>query len=365
MNTTDHSAALCTHVAQLVDSFDTVNSTVEHLATTPTAQQLTSEEEAEELKTYLERISFGSEMLLKRYDSGDALLEPILPRQGVVALVGSSDSGKSSLLRGLAMAIVSGKEEYIGFKLNARTRRAIYVSTEDDEASLANLMRRQTALSSNYDALNYDNLHFIFNTDNLLETIELGLIHRTPDVVIIDAFADLYTGPLNENNRVRGFLQAFSQLAVKYQTLFIFLHHTGKRTENLAPSKHNAIGSQGFEAKMRLVMELRTDCERADIRHLCIVKGNYLPAEYKHDSFELRFTPELNFEATGERVPFGLLREHNNDDNEKLQLIQQMRSEGYSFQRIADELGYKSKTSIIKMLKKVDVDTGHPVTLPM
>ena len=365
MNTTDHSAALCTHVAQLVDSFDTVNSTVEHLATSPTAQGLTSEEEAEELKTYLERISFGSEMLLKRYDSGDALLEPILPRQGVVALVGSSDSGKSSLLRGLAMAIVSGKEEYIGFKLNARTRRAIYVSTEDDEASLANLMRRQTALSSNYDALNYDNLHFIFNTDNLLETIELGLIHRTPDVVIIDAFADLYTGPLNENNRVRGFLQAFSQLAVKYQTLFIFLHHTGKRTENLAPSKHNAIGSQGFEAKMRLVMELRTDCERADIRHLCIVKGNYLPAEYKHDSFELRFTPELNFEATGERVPFGLLREHSDNDNEKLQLIQQMRSEGYSLRRIADELGYKSKTSIVDMLKKVDMDNGRSDVLPM
>lgn len=365
MNTTDHSAALCTHVAQLVDSFDTVNSTVEHLATTPAAQELSSEEEVQGLKTYLERISYGSEMLLKRYDSQDALLEPILPRQGVVALVGSSDSGKSSLLRGLAMAIVSGKEEYIGFKLNARTRRAIYVSTEDDEASLANLMCRQTGLTSNYDALSYDNLHFIFNTDNLLETIELGLIHRTPDVVIIDAFADLYTGPLNENNRVRGFLQSFSQLAVKYQTLFIFLHHTGKRTENLAPSKHNAIGSQGFEAKMRLVMELRTDSERADIRHLCIVKGNYLSSEYKHDSFELRFTPELNFEATGERVPFGLLREHSNDDDEKLQLIQQMRSEGKTYQQIADEMGYKSKTTIINMYKKIEKNDGQSVILPM
>ena len=355
MNTTDHSAALCMHVAQLVDSFDTVNSTVEHLATTPAAQELSSEEEVQGLKTYLERISYGSEMLLKRYDSHDALLEPILPRQGVVALVGSSDSGKSSLLRGLAMAIVSGKEEYIGFKLNARTRRAIYVSTEDDEASLANLMCRQTGLTSNYDALSYDNLHFIFNTDNLLETIELGLMHRTPDVVIIDAFADLYTGPLNENNRVRAFLQSFSQLAVKYQTLFIFLHHTGKRTENLAPSKHNAIGSQGFEAKMRLVMELRTDSERADIRHLCIVKGNYLSSEYKHDSFELRFTPELNFEATGERVPFGLLREHSNDDDEKLQLIQQMRSEGKTYQQIADEMGYKSRSAVANILKRSEV----------
>ena len=40
---------------------------------------------------------------------------------------------------------------------------------------------------------------------------------------------------------------------------------------------------------------------------------NYLPSEYKHDSFELRFTPSLNFEATGERVPFGLLKERNEE----------------------------------------------------
>ena len=365
MNGNNSVAALCSHVSSLVDSFDTVNSTAEHSATTPVAQELSTAEEAEGLKSYLGRISFGSEMLLKSYEAGDALLEPILPRQGVVALVGSSDSGKSSFLRGLAMAIVSGKDEYIGFRLNARHGRAMYVSTEDDEASLARLMRRQTGLQSNYDALSYDNLHFIFDTDNLLETIELGLMHRTPDVVIIDAFADLYTGPLNENNRVRGFIQAFQQLAIKYETLFIFLHHTGKRTENLASSKHNAIGSQGFEAKMRLVMELRVDNEHSDLRHLCIVKGNYLSADYKHDSFVLRFTPELNFEATGERVPFGLLREHNNDDDEKLQLIQQMRSEGYSLRKIADELGYKSKTSIVDMLKKVEVESGQSDVLPM
>ena len=87
---------------------------------------------------------------------------------------------------------------------------------------------------------------------------------------------------MNENNCVRSFLNAFSQLAIRHNTLVIFLHHTGKRTESLAPSKHNAIGSEGFEAKMRLIMELRQDPEHHNIRHLYIVKGNYLSAEYKH-----------------------------------------------------------------------------------
>jgi hypothetical protein len=157
---------------------------------------------------------------------------------------------------------------------------------------------------------------------------------------------------MNENNRVRSFLNAFSQLAVKYNTLVVFLHHTGKRTESLAPSKHNAIGSQGFEAKMRLVMELRPDPERHDIRHLCIVKGNYLPSEFKHDSFELRFTPSLNFEATGERVPFNLLRERNEERDEKAELARAMREEGKSYRQIAEELGYKSATTVLNLLSK-------------
>ena len=172
------------------------------------------------------------------------------------------------------------------------------------------------------------------------------------DLVIVDAFADIYTGPMNENNRVRSFVNHFSQLVVKHSTLIIFLHHTGKRTESLAPSKHNAIGSQGFEAKMRLMMELRPDPERHDIRHLCIAKGNYLAESYKHDSFELRFTAGLNFEATGERVPFALLRERSDEPDDRVELARAMREEGKSYRQIAEELGYKSGSAIHYMLSK-------------
>ena len=307
---------------------------------------------------YRNHICHASEMIMREPTENPTLLDPILPRSGVVALVGSSDSGKSSLLRGLAMAIVSGREEYIGFRLNTRYRRAIYVSTEDDQQSVGLLMRRQTGSPTDLEAMEYDGLHFIFDTDNLLATLELGLKSYVPDVVIVDAFADLYAGPMNENNRVRGFIQAFAQLAAKYDTLFIFLHHTGKRTESLAPSKHNAIGSQGFEAKMRLMMELRPDPERHDIRHLCIVKGNYLPSEYKHDSFELRFDQNLNYTATGERVPFSQLRERDpekeSSEAERLELMRSLREEGKSYREIADELGYKSPTTVMNILKKLE-----------
>ena len=313
------------------------------------------EREEAEKQTFRKYLVNGFDMLQTTTQQMDYLMSPLLPRVGMAALVGSSDSGKSTLLRGLAMAVASGAKHYLGFELQPKHHSAIYVSTEDDAAAIGALMQRQLEeLCTPKEA--YATLDFIFDTDNLVANLEAMLEDKPRDLVIVDAFADLYTGPMNENNRVRSFLNTFSQLAMKYNTLVIFLHHTGKRTESLAPSKHNAIGSQGFEAKMRLLMELRQDPERHDIRHLCIVKGNYLPSEYKHDSFELRFTPALNFEATGERVPFGLLRERNEEketaEAERLALVQSLRDEGKSYREIA-EMTEMSAATVCRILQKV------------
>ena len=311
-------------------------------------------ETEEQKQVYRKYLVNGYQMLQNPMERVDCLVEPLLPRSGVAALVGSSDSGKSTLLRGLAMAVASQAKSYLGFELRARHNRAIYVATEDDESAISSLMHRQ--LEELYVPKEaFEGLDFIFETENLIENLDKILEDRPADLVVVDAFADLYTGPMNENNRVRSFLNRFSQLAHKYNVLFIFLHHTGKRTEVLNPSKHNAIGSQGFEAKMRVMMELRPDPVRHDIRHLCIVKGNYLSEEYKHDSYELRFTPALNFEATGNRVPFSMLRERDPEkesaDTERLELIKAMREEGKSYQEIADILDL-SKTSVFRACKK-------------
>ncbi len=304
-----------------------------------------------EKATFRKYLVNGYDMLSLSTETMDCLLDPILPRTGVAALVGTSDSGKSTLLRGLAMAVASGSSSYLGFRLRPKHQRALYVATEDDAPAVGVLMQRQLEeLCTPKEA--YMTLDFVFDTDNLIANLDMMLEDKPRDLVIIDAFADLYTGPMNENNRVRSFLNQFSQLAVKHSTLIIFLHHTGKRTESLAPSKHNAIGSQGFEAKMRIMMELRPDPERHNIRHLCVVKGNYLSDEYKHDSFVLRFTEGLNFEATGERVPFACLKEHNEEMDDKAIMARAMRDEGKTLQEIADALGYKSISSVHTLLNR-------------
>lgn len=47
-----------------------------------------------------------------------------------------------------------------------------------------------------------------------------------------------------------------------------------------------------------------------------------------------------------ERVPFNLLRERNEERDEKAELARAMREEGNTLQQIADELGYKSRSAV-------------------
>ncbi len=290
----------------------------------------------------------ADKLLNRRIENIPCLVEPILPKVGLIGLAGSSDTGKSSFLRQLAVSICVGDNDFLGFKLKAENKKAIYVSTEDDDYAISYLLNK----SNNDRRLSpekYSGLSFIFDTHNLLERLDALLTKQKTDLIVVDAFTDLYGKSMNDTNQVRSFLNQYSQLAQKHKCLIIFLHHTGKRTEDLVPSKHNLLGSQGFEAKMRLVIELRTDPVETDKRHLCIVKANYLPREYKTESFVLRFDEYLQFFMTNERRPFEELKTGNK--TEIKEMVRNMKNEGKTQTEIAKALQI-SQATVSRYLKE-------------
>ena len=294
----------------------------------------------------------GEDLLLKEIVEIPCLVEPFLQQTGLACLAGSSDTGKSSLLRQLAISIVTGEADFIGFKINAIHQSAIYVSTEDLERETAYLLTRQ---SKKHLPPHLRKLRFIFDTSNLLNELNKSLDDKPADLVIIDCFSDSYGGDLKDTQKIRTYLHPFQDLAQKHQCLILFLHHTGKRTENFEPSKNNLLSGQGFEAKMRLVIELRADTINPNNRHLCIVKGNYLPASYKKESYVLKFDEEnFLFTNTGERIPFELLVKQLSNDNYKVKFEQacKLKQQGISYEKIAEEIGYNSKGSVTKLFDK-------------
>ncbi|WP_375418299.1 AAA family ATPase [uncultured Hymenobacter sp.] len=294
-------------------------------------------------------------------DKMATLLDPILPKTGLVALVGSSDTGKSAFLRQLALAVALGDDTFLGLPLSLTHQRAVYVSTEDDQRSVSFLTRKQTSRRLNPPA-DYERLLYLFESEDLEAQLDELLSLYPVDLIVLDAFSDLFEGRLNDSQFVRAFFKPFRQLATKHGCLVILLHHTGKYKDEQVPSKHHVVGSQAFEAKMRMVMELRADPVYPELRHLCVLKGNYLGREDKEASHVLTFDENLTFHPTGQRQMLETLTKAPQGEGsaertsgytrEKYDRAVALRDTGKNLSDIAQELGYADKSAVSKLLKK-------------
>jgi len=294
----------------------------------------------------------AEQLILMNVTEIPCLVSPILQSVGLACLAGSSDTGKSIFLRQLAMAICA-ERNFLGFEISPKHRSVLYISTEDYQQATAFFLNRQAA---RYRPEQLRNLRFIFGTDDILLKLEQEAVRQPLDLVIIDCFADLYGCDLRDTQKIRSFLQPYLDFSEKHKCLVLFLHHTGKRTEYLEPSKNNLLSGQGFEGKMRLVLELRTDTTQPDIKHLCIVKGNYLPSTMKTESIVLSFdASSFTYTDTGKRVVLSDLAKPTDSETQtrlKYEQAKELKEEGKSYETIAERMGYKSKSAISDLLKK-------------
>lgn len=292
----------------------------------------------------ISNVMTGEQLMKLNTEEVPYLIEPLFHKAGLVCLAGSSDTGKSSLLRQLAISICTGKEEFLGFKINARHKSSIYVSTEDLARETGSLLKKQT---NNCNPEDLKDMIFIFDTEDLITNLDKQLEKKPADTVIIDCFSDVFTNDIKDSTRIRTFLHPYQNLALKHDCLFLFLHHTGKRTEMFPPNKNNLLGGQGLEAKMRLVLELRADLMEPSKKHLCIVKGNYLPSNFKKESYVLDFEEsQLLFTNTEQRTPFEFLakKDETSELKDKYNEITKMSQEGHSYKVIGTKFGVTSST---------------------
>jgi len=229
------------------------------------------------------------------------LWKNLIPQTGLCCLTGSSDCNKSTLLRQLALEIAAKSDSFLGFELKGRTNKVIYLSTEDDANSIAAILRKHYPQGIPGETLK--NVLFTFNTENHIHELDKELSFQPRDAVFVDTWADLFDGDINQTSKVRANLEGYKKLALKHKCAFVFIHHQGKASEGNAPSKNSLLGSQGFEAKMRTVIDLRR--ETGNKRLMTIVKGNYTEDKLKNKSFVL--------ELDETRMLF-----HKNDDIIKL-----------------------------------------------
>lgn len=302
------------------------------------------------------------ELLENPAERQPVLVEPLFPQCGLGAVIGSSDCGKSTMLRQLA-ACVAGGRDFLLWKTFPVHKRVLYVSTEDDSGAMSELLKRQNKAwqLSKEEA---ERVEFLFSCDCIAEKVKACLVAKPVDLVIIDTFGDICKDDISQSNNIRNLLNLFADTARRHGCFILFAHHIRKTGENTAPSKLNVLGSQAFEAKMRVLIELRRSKRNKDLLHLCIVKGNYLPNDYKQQSFDLQTDSDMNFTATGGRTELSEINSYLPVilpvNEEQLALMQQkekdketiikLYKQGKSIREIS-ELVPQSKSTVQRIIK--------------
>jgi RecA-family ATPase len=283
----------------------------------------------------LEKIFIPADKLFSQESKEEKfLIDKIIPIASLTGLVGESDTGKSSFLRQLAISIVYGDDDFLGFKINSGCKNVLYISTEDGSIATSDWLKKHLGQDlPNNDLLS--RLRFIYSTERIVSNLKEVVMTNCIDLIIVDSYADIFEGNMNQSNEVRNFLNQFNNLANEYGTTIIFLHHTNKSAVG-KPNKKFISGSHGFEAKMRSVLYLTKDANDDNLRNLSVVKGNYLSSKEKSECFVLEFNEQLSFKNTGKRVPLNKLGEES-----YLELAKELKSSGKSYREIESILSEK------------------------
>ena len=255
----------------------------------------------------------GSEIFSKPKPRTHWLVEKRIPYGSLSALVGESGTGKSTFLSQLAISIIKRDRTFLGYNLSTRSKKVLYVSTEDGLAFTHERLSKQLGysedmFSSDGILINQDpylsNIWFLFDNKDVIKSITELLETESIDLVIVDAYSDVFEEDMNHANKVRQFLTEYGKLADQYGCAILFMHHFGKGIRTKA--KHKILGSAGFEQKMRSILSLD---RKEDQSFLKTVKNNYLShdegnsADHLLLGDDLLFTKIAYFDSGAERAP--------------------------------------------------------------
>jgi RecA-family ATPase len=219
------------------------------------------------------------------------IVKGLIPAECLSLIVGESDIGKSTFHTQLALTIVSGMPKFLGREINVKHKRVLIVSTEEGIGAIGNRIQKQMArIPIDSDAS--ERLIILTSSDNITHRIREILKKAPVDIIIIDAFSDVFHLDMNISNKVRGFFNAYTDMIREFKCSIVFIHHIGKSREGLPLHKNQVLGSVGIVDKVRQALWLSRDKKSSFKRQLTIIKGNYVTDEEKNKSLVLNFDAE-------------------------------------------------------------------------
>ncbi len=186
--------------------------------------------------------------LLKLDYRVEYIINPILPKNESLLIVGKSGCGKSTLTMQIAADVLDPAQAmFLGaFPIDNtnRPRRVLIIQAENHGGGLR---QRYTAMlnhrSPSSQAAIENGLYFMslgntgkvygdLNTPAFLKKIEDALQRGAFDLVILDPLASFHSGEEYNNEQMRRVLDGFQRVTDAHKATLIVVHHDGKSSQN-------------------------------------------------------------------------------------------------------------------------------------
>jgi hypothetical protein len=277
---------------------------------------------------------YSASELLSTFDGKetDFLWDNLIPRVGTGLLVGQPDLGKSQLAKELAIMIAKGSSEHLGMKLKPTHNHVLYVFTEDQEEGVSSSLHKQLIKHSDLDK---SRLSLAFLRDEtiaeLIKKLDAFCALTPVDLVVIDAFGDIFSGSDSNNNiQMRRDIKAFDDIVRKHKISVLFVHHINKSGYGKNPSQEIIQGGSGLTQKVRYALFLSRNNDGQ--KFLNVAKGNYSSSFYKDNRLPVDFDEEtLTFEVNGEWEPISGNQEKTKKDLSETDLFLMMKNAGMPY----------------------------------
>ncbi|MSP58107.1 MAG: AAA family ATPase [Flavobacteriaceae bacterium] len=304
---------------------------------------------------------YSASELLSTFDGKetDFLWDNLIPRVGTGLLVGQPDLGKSQLAKELAIMIAKGSSEHLGMKLKPIHNHVLYVFTEDQEEGVSSSLHKQLIKHSDLDK---SKLSLAFLRDEsiaeLIQKLDAFCSLTPVDLVVIDAFGDIFSGSDSNNNiQMRRDIKAFDDIVRKHKISVLFVHHINKSGYGKNPSQELIQGGSGLTQKVRFALFLSRNDDGQ--KFLNVAKGNYSSSFYKDNRLPVDFDEEtLTFEVNGDWEPLEKSTKKQKSDLNDDDLFMIFKNNGLSFNqvcaKIIDCLNVSQSTAERRIVKLVN-----------
>lgn len=269
----------------------------------------------------------------------DFLWDNLIPRVGTGLLVGQPDLGKSQLVKELAIMITKGSPEYLNLKLKPIHQNALCIFTEDYEEGVASSLYKQLI---KHPELDTNKLRIAFLNDEtidcLINKIDEICSEKPFDLVIVDAFGDIFSGSDSNNNiSMRRTIAAFDDIVRRYSICLMFVHHINKSGYNKTPSQELIQGGSGLVQRVRFALFLSKNDDGQIFLNL--PKGNQSPKFYKENRLPVNFDEDtLTFEVCGEWEPLNNNKKGKKEDLTDISLYNLMKNDGFTYSSLSSKI---------------------------